>query len=301
MSRAALLAEIENILETMPPRATIRHTDNPENLKWFGRVAAAIEKWNPSKSSLAKGYRELFFSNGHARLTAPGLTNLLTLLEEARSELKSEATGTPNMVETMNKKIFIGHGRSNVWYQLKEFLNNRLHLQCDDFSAEEVAGISTTARLQTMLDGAWFAFLVMTAEDDHADNTYHARENVIHEAGLFQGRLGFERAIILLEQGCAQFSNIHGLTHIPFPKDNLEPAFEKIRRVLEREGAQQFAPGAETASVAEVEGETCPKCLKKGWHIASSTPDSIFGALGVASRDYKCDICGFTERKLVET
>ena len=32
-----------------------------------------------------------------------------------------------------------------------------------------------------------------------------------------------------------QFSNIHGLTHIGFPKGNLEPIFEKIRRVLERE------------------------------------------------------------------
>lgn len=54
-------------------------------------------------------------------------------------------------------------------------------------------------------------------------------------------RLGFERAIILLEEGCAQFSNIHGLTHIAFPKGNLEPAFEKIRQVLERESTQSVA------------------------------------------------------------
>ena len=27
----------------------------------------------------------------------------------------------------------------------------------------------------------------MTAEDEHADGTKHARENVIHEVGLFQG------------------------------------------------------------------------------------------------------------------
>jgi predicted nucleotide-binding protein len=45
-----------------------------------------------------------------------------------------------------------------------------------------------------MLDQARFAFLVMTAEDEQADGNHHARMNVIHEVGLFQGRLGFERA-----------------------------------------------------------------------------------------------------------
>ena len=114
-------------------------------------------------------------------------------------------------------------------------LSDRLHLECDEFNAEAVAGISTTERLQTLLDDAGFAFLVMTGEDAHADNSTHARENVIHETGLFQGKLGFKRAIILLEEGCAQFSNIHGLTYIGFPKEELTPAFEEIRRVLERE------------------------------------------------------------------
>ena len=75
----------------------------------------------------------------------------------------------------------------------------------------------------------------MTGEDEQADGSLHARENVIHEADLFQGRLGFERAIILLGKGCQDFSNIHGLIHIPFPKENIEVTFEKIRRVLQRE------------------------------------------------------------------
>jgi predicted nucleotide-binding protein len=68
-----------------------------------------------------------------------------------------------------------------------------------------------------MLDNAWLAFLVMTAEDERTDGTKQARANVIHEVGLFQGRLGFERAIILLEEGCSEFSNIVGLTQIRSP------------------------------------------------------------------------------------
>jgi hypothetical protein len=35
------------------------------------------------------------------------------------------------------------------------------------------------------------------------------------------GRLGFERAIILLEDGCQEFSNIHGLGQIRFPNATL--------------------------------------------------------------------------------
>jgi predicted nucleotide-binding protein len=37
----------------------------------------------------------------------------------------------------------------------------------------------------------------MTGEDTHNDKEKHARPNVIHDAGFFQGRLGFRRAIIL--------------------------------------------------------------------------------------------------------
>jgi len=98
------------------------------------------------------------------------------------------------------------------------------------------AGVWTGDRLSSMLDNAAMAFLICTAEDEHADSTRHARENVIHEAGLFQGRLGFERAIILLEDSCSEFSNVHGLGQIRFPEGNISAKFEEIRNVLEREG-----------------------------------------------------------------
>ena len=56
--------------------------------------------------------------------------------------------------------------------------------------------------------------------------------NVVHEAGLFQGRLGFQKAIILLEEGCEDFSNIDGLGRIGFPKGTISAKFEEIRAVL---------------------------------------------------------------------
>jgi predicted nucleotide-binding protein len=63
-----------------------------------------------------------------------------------------------------------------------------------------------------------------------------ARANVIHEVGLFQGRLGWTKAIVLLEEGCEDFSNIEGVGQIRYPKMNIKAAFEEIRQILRREG-----------------------------------------------------------------
>jgi predicted nucleotide-binding protein len=81
-----------------------------------------------------------------------------------------------------------------------------------------------------------FAFLVLTAEDERVDGAMLARQNVVHEAGLFQGRLGFSRAIVMLEEGCDDCSNIAGLGQIRFPAGYISASFEEARRVLEREG-----------------------------------------------------------------
>ena len=134
------------------------------------------------------------------------------------------------------KKVFVGHGRSPLWRELKDFIKDRLHLEWEEFNREPAAGLATSERLQEMLDASCFAFLVMTAEDQHADSTLHARENVVHEVGLFQGHLGFRKAIVVLEEGCSEFSNITGLTQIRFAKGNISACYEDIRRVLEREG-----------------------------------------------------------------
>lgn len=132
--------------------------------------------------------------------------------------------------------VFIGHGRSHVWRDLKDFVQDRLRLPYDEFNRVPVAGITNIARLSEMLDAAACAFVIMTAEDEQADGKVQARMNVIHEVGLFQGRLGFTKAIVLLEEGCEEFTNIQGLGQIRFPKSNISAKFEEIRQVLEREG-----------------------------------------------------------------
>jgi hypothetical protein len=160
---------------------------------------------------------------------------LADLATKAASHLERHR-GRKRRAERVGTNVFIGHGQSRLWRELKDFVSDRLNLPWDEFNRVPVAGFTNIARLSEMLDAAAIAFLVLTAEDESADGGTRARMNVIHEAGLFQGRLGFSKAVILLEDGCAEFSNIQGLGQIRFPRGKIAAAFEDVRRVVEREG-----------------------------------------------------------------
>ena len=170
-------------------------------------------------------------------IKAPGYAcELLTkVVRRALSHLERTEKALAK-AERIGTNVCIGHGRSKEWKDLKDFIAERMRLPWDEFNRVAVAGIPNTVRLSTMLDAAAIAFLVLTAEDERADGKMQARMNVVHEAGLFQGRLGFTRAIIMLEEGCEEFGNIEGLGQIRFPKNNIRATFHDVQLVLEREG-----------------------------------------------------------------
>jgi predicted nucleotide-binding protein len=57
---------------------------------------------------------------------------------------------------------------------------------------------------------------------------------VVHETGLFQGRLGFSRAIIVRQRGCDAFSNVAGLQELHYT-DQIREAFGEVVAALRRE------------------------------------------------------------------
>jgi predicted nucleotide-binding protein len=149
---------------------------------------------------------------------------------------RCEIDGDIHIRKRNARRVFIGHGRSPAWHALRSFLENDLSLKYEELNRVSAAGVNTQERLTEMLDNCGFAFLVLTAEDIGTKKRKLARQNVIHEAGLFQGRLGMRRAIILLENGCKEFSNILGLNQIRFSEGKIEKSFSDVRLVLAREG-----------------------------------------------------------------
>ena len=131
--------------------------------------------------------------------------------------------------------VFIGHGHNFAWKELKDHLHEKHGFVIEAYETGARAGHTVRDALEDMVNKSSFAILVFTAEDAQMDGSYRARQNIIHEAGLFQGRLGFPRAIMLLEEGVEEFSNVQGVQYIRFSKDNIKETYGEILATLRRE------------------------------------------------------------------
>lgn len=101
MGNEELLGEVEDILRTMPPRENLRHS-NDENFAWLGRAAALIENWSMPKSiPFNAALNELHGQS--ARDAQEGFRKIITLLHQARQDLRMKTVGPVNAA--------LGHGQ----------------------------------------------------------------------------------------------------------------------------------------------------------------------------------------------
>ena len=130
--------------------------------------------------------------------------------------------------------VFIGHGHSQLWRDLKEHLQDMHRYVIEAYESGARAGHSVRDILQEMLDKSSFALLVITAEDETAEGNMRARQNVVHELGLFQGRLGFSKAVAIVEEGVELSSNMEAIQQIRFPSGRIRETFGEVVATLER-------------------------------------------------------------------
>lgn len=243
----AARSELSSVFEVMPEAVKDAHLsalyDEFQALK-APSSAEVIRAWRPggqiiTRDSLALGqgwktppHLSVLSEVVSIRLSYAACDAAAEICQRMGSHLRRKGNMTKELTPS---RIFIGHGQSLAWRELKDFLQDRLALPWNEFNRVSAAGVPTTIRLGQMLDDSRFALLVLTAEDETAVGNMQARMNVLHEVGLFQGRLGFSKAIVLLEDGCVEFSNIAGLGQIRFPKGKISAVFEQVREVLERE------------------------------------------------------------------
>jgi predicted nucleotide-binding protein len=150
-----------------------------------------------------------------------------------RAAVDPNGAGQPPAGETP-AQIFLGHADGNsMWQDLADCLR-MMNMTVVHFGSESRAGRTAVDVLTEMLDRADAAVLLHTRDDETASGASRARQNVVHETGLCQGRLGFDRTIIVREEGCEPFSNLHGIQEIVFSPDSIRAAFGDVVLAVQR-------------------------------------------------------------------
>jgi predicted nucleotide-binding protein len=163
-----------------------------------------------------------------------GLWADIALTEPQLNTVPHERPVVPVQDSTNIPYIFIGHGRNPLWLAVKSFLEE-CGLKTIYFESESRVSESVIPVLEKMVEKASFAVIVLTGEDQTKEGRLRARQNVIHETGLAQGKLGFKKVVILRQEDVEEFTNLAGLQDIPFT-NRIEQSFYDLGRVLKREG-----------------------------------------------------------------
>jgi predicted nucleotide-binding protein len=132
-----------------------------------------------------------------------------------------------------SETVFISHGRSEAWREVQSYVEKDVRLDTRELAQEPNGGDTVGAKLERVAAVCDSAVIVMTGDDLDAEGLARARENVMHEIGYFQGRLGAKRVCLLHEEGVSIPSNLAGIVYVPFPKGHVTAALATLRRELE--------------------------------------------------------------------
>jgi predicted nucleotide-binding protein len=246
-SISEIITGIDQLREEVKEFLNVRADDglSSEKLKaWTRRAYDQLKDWGFATEA-EQGFGSNSISHMYSGVGARAKLRdekLVALRDELATHpehysLKLSQAVTPRSVHTAARpnKIFLGHGRNSIWARVQIYLKDELHLNLEAWESNSRAGLHSVDVLKSILDSCTFAVIVVTGEDATASGEVRARQNVVHEIGLFQGRVGFEKVALLQQRGIEEFSNIAGLQVILFDEGHIEATFYELGRMLRRE------------------------------------------------------------------
>ena len=153
------------------------------------------------------------------------------------------STGFLERVETLNtavvpvaRGVFLVHHQSPHRTVVRRFIEEDCGLPVYELTSADIAGSGFAALLGEQAPRCGFAVCLLGNDETMADGRTRADQNIVYQAGFFQGRYGFGRVALLSEEGCEGFSNVAGIVHLDFPRAQVAVTFMELRRMLQREG-----------------------------------------------------------------
>lgn len=154
--------------------------------------------------------------------------------ELTRNILRPAERPEPPRPSTPGTGVFIAHGVDPQWEAVRRFLEQECRVPVYAL-AGDVSGANLDDAMRQHLFRCTFGVCVL-ATADTLPGEGRAEQSLVHQAGVLQGRYGFRRVAMLVEQGCATFSNVAGLIRLDFEAGHVESTFWQLERMLRREG-----------------------------------------------------------------
>jgi hypothetical protein len=237
-------SEVEHQVETFSiTKDGIQYSYATDELPRFLSDLQSAEAYQWSRSVYVKGRAECYFG-----VTGSAASCLVTAMSFSEKHLReiigvfdnAQVPARPAKASPLT--IFIGHGRNPVWRELKDHLHDLHDYSVEHYERVPTAGQIVWERLKTMLETSTMALLVLTGGDFVGDSKQiaRARQNVIHELGLCQGRFGIDRALALVEEGIDLPSNMLGVDFISFKAGNIKETFGPVLAAIRKQFPEAY-------------------------------------------------------------
>ncbi len=154
--------------------------------------------------------------------TGPAMIEVYRILEKARAPIAEWEPPSKSF------SVFLGHGPDSLWRELKDGLQDGFHIPVRAFEKLPRGGFTISQVLDREAQIATAAVLLLVGSDVMEGGARRGRQNVIHELGYFQGRLGWENAILVVEEGVEIPSNLDGTQQVRFPKGRVREALADV-------------------------------------------------------------------------
>jgi predicted nucleotide-binding protein len=142
-----------------------------------------------------------------------------------------------NVARAAPRRVFLAHGPSPEWEKMHTFLAHDGEIFVETFDADDVEqGLeSSSSRIAQRIEQCGFAVCLLVDDKGDSEATA-ANQQVLQYAGVFQGRYGFERVALVVEEGCEVLSNVAGLIRLEYPRGDIDRVFWRLEQMLRREG-----------------------------------------------------------------
>jgi predicted nucleotide-binding protein len=160
---------------------------------------------------------------GHPDERLGGTLSLLKVEEvlQANAEVWQQSLQS---LEPPPFRVFMGHGGDAQWRDLRDALRDHHGFDVEAFERVTRVGQTISEIVRSMIFSSTVGVLVLTRSDKQDDGTWHGRQNVIHELGFVQGALGWDRAVIVVEEGVVLPSNLDGTQQVRFTEGRIREA-----------------------------------------------------------------------------